>query len=88
MRGIIDRFEGELAVILIETENRQILVPASALPEDCTVKSTVNIEEPEERKHPKITLDPEADQENKQKSNDLRKALLDRKKGSRLKRRE
>lgn len=88
MKGIIDRFEGETAVILVEAENQEILVPSSELPEECTVKSVVRIEESEENTPPKITLDTEADGENKQKSSDLRKALLKRKKGSNLKRRK
>lgn len=88
MKGIIDRFEGELAVILVEAENREILIPTSELPADCIVKSVVRIDESEENTHPKITLDEEADEENKQKSSDLREALLKRKKSSRLKKRK
>ncbi|GGP07192.1 DUF3006 domain-containing protein [Oceanobacillus neutriphilus] len=88
MKGIIDRFEGETAVILVEAESREILISSSELPEECTVKSVVRIEESEEHTHPRITLDTEADQENKQQSGDLRKALLKRKKSSKLRRRK
>lgn len=87
MKGIIDRFEGDLAVILIETENREIHIPSRELPEACTVKSVVHIEESLETS-PKITLDAAADQENKQKSSDLRKALLNREKNRKLKRKK
>ncbi|WP_152655357.1 DUF3006 domain-containing protein [Oceanobacillus sp. CFH 90083] len=88
MKGIIDRFEGDIAVILIEAENREIHIPANKLPEECTVKSMVNIKASEENTHSEVSLDPDSDHQNKQKSNDLRKALLNRKKGSKLKRRK
>lgn len=38
MKGILDRFEGEKAVILIEEENAEIIINRSDLP----VNSTVN----------------------------------------------
>lgn len=88
MKGIIDRLEGETAVILIENENREIYVSRRELPDNCTVKSVVNIEASEGEYHPKITLNIEADQKQHQKSNDLRKALLNRKRNSKLKKKK
>lgn len=88
MKGIIDRLEGELAVILIEAENREILVPASELPAECVVKSVVNIEESKQNKYPKITLDATTNQKREQKSSNLRQALLNRKNQSKLKRKK
>lgn len=88
MKGIIDRFEGELAVILVETENREILIPIKELPDECTIKSAVNIDQSVRKTNPAITLDEELDEEKKQKSSNLRKSLLSRKKNSKLKKRK
>lgn len=88
MKGIIDRFEGELAVILVETENREILIPIKELPDECTIKSAVNIDQLVRKTNPAITLDDELDEEKKQKSSNLRKSLLSRKKNSKLKKRK
>ncbi|MGX8794161.1 DUF3006 domain-containing protein [Oceanobacillus sp. M60] len=88
MKGIIDRFEGESAVILVEAENRELLVPKKELPSDCKVKSAVIVEESAGKQNPVIQLDPETDQKNKQVSSNLREALLNRKKNSKLKKKK
>lgn len=88
MKGIIDRFEGDVAVILAETENREILVPIKELPDECKVHSAVNIHESDENIYPVITFDTETDQKKKQTSSDLRKALLNRKQNSKLKKKK
>ena len=88
MKGIIDRFEGDLAVILIESENREIHVPIRELPDNCKVKSAVSIDKSNENVNPVITQDAKADVEKTQKSTNLREALLNKKKNSKLKRRK
>ncbi|GIO24513.1 DUF3006 domain-containing protein [Oceanobacillus sp. J11TS1] len=88
MKGIIDRFEGDLAVILIESENREIHVPIRELPDECKVKSAVNIDESTENVNPVITHDAKTSVKKTQRSTNLRETLLNQKKNSRLKRRK
>ncbi|GLO67338.1 MULTISPECIES: DUF3006 domain-containing protein [Oceanobacillus] len=86
MKGIIDRFEKNLAVILVEGQNKEYHIQKSDLPTNCSINSVVQIEE--RNGHIYITSDMPQEKQQQDKVTALRKALLNKENPSKLKRKK
>lgn len=86
MKGILDRIEdGRYAVILIEEEKREVVLPADCLPEGSEIHSWFDIElDGEEIKS--ISRNVEAEAAKEQRVDALMEKLRAKKRGSRFKR--
>ncbi|SHG35915.1 DUF3006 domain-containing protein [Ornithinibacillus halophilus] len=81
MRGILDRFEDQdKAVILIEDEKEEVIIPASDLPEGSKVNTYFKMEK-QDGTYRIISIDESATEEEAQKTSDLM-AKLRAKKGN------
>lgn len=86
MKGMLNRIEDGWAVILIEEEQKEFLLPLSQLPEGSQVNSWFEIELDGE-KLCSISLDEESRAVKEKEVRDLRRKLRRRSGGSRFKRR-
>jgi len=84
MKGVIDRFEGDKAVILIEEDGKEITVLKSDLPEKCEQNTILKIEKKNDN-YQIIERDEEARKNAQQTSADLLQALRNKSKGSNYK---
>lgn len=85
MKGMIDRFEDEQAVILSEEKNQEWIVARSELPAGCEKGTWLSFEEKEEGlSHFRINSD--LTQEKKQSADDLLQSIRSRSKSSKFKR--
>lgn len=85
MKGMLNRIEDGWAVILIEEEQKELLLPLSQLPEGSQVNSWFDIEL-EGEDLCSISLDEESRAAKEQEARDLRRKLRRRSRGSRFKR--
>lgn len=86
MKGMLNRIEDGWAVILIEEEQKEFLLPLSQLPEGSQVNSWFEIELDGE-KLCSISLDEESRAAKEKEARDLRRKLRRRSSGSQFKRR-
>ncbi|MFS0750628.1 DUF3006 domain-containing protein [Oceanobacillus sp. 1P07AA] len=86
MKGIIDRFEKDFAVILVEEQKKEYLIKKSDLPTDCKINSVVQIDE--SNGHIYVTSDMQQEEQQHDKAAALRKALLNKNNPSKLKRKK
>lgn len=86
MKGIIDRFEKNLAVILVEGQNKEYQIQKSDLPTNCSINSVVQIEERNGQIY--ITSDMQQEKQQQDKATALRKSLLNKDNPSKLKRKK
>lgn len=86
MKGIIDRFEKDFAVILVEEQQKEYVIQKSNLPTGCTINSVVQIDERNDRLH--VTLDYQQEKQLQDKATALRKALLNKNNPSKLNRKK
>lgn len=85
MLGLLDRFEGEKAVILVEEKNREWIVEKSRLPDGSEKGSWLSFEENEgELSHFQIESD--LTKEKKETAADLLQSIRLQSKGSKFKR--
>lgn len=86
MKGMLDRIEdGRYAVILIDEEKREVILPADCLPEGSEIHSWFDIElDGEEVKS--ISRNVEAEAAKEQRVDALMEKLRAKKRGSRFKR--
>lgn len=85
MKGVLDRIENQLAVILIEDINKEIIIPMKDLPPNSQEGTWFDLEELEgEIKI--ISIDHDLTQKEAQKSQDLLNQLRTKSKGSKFKR--
>lgn len=85
MRGVLDRIEdGSRAVIILEDEGREIILPASRLPEGSGINSWFTIDS--ENEELVILLDEETTQLKEEQAKTLTRKLRMKKSGSRFKR--
>ena len=85
MKGILDRIEdGRHAVILVEEEGIELVLPANRLPEGSQVNSWFTIDA--ENGQLAVTLDEEATFSKSKQADDLMTRLRTKKKRSRFKR--
>lgn len=82
MKGVLDRFEDDKAVILIETEKMEIIVDKNKLPDRSDVSTWFDIEKQNEDY--KLTIDSDKTKQMKQKSADLRAKLQAKSSGSKF----
>lgn len=81
MRGILDRFEGDLAVILIEEAKQELVVDKTALPPSSEVNTVFDIVE--ENGHYKIAgINQETTRRRSEKSSALMDKLRAKKRSS------
>lgn len=86
MKGMLNRIEDGWAVILIEEEQKELLLPVSHLPEGSEVNSWFEIELDGD-KFCSISLDEESRAVKEKEARDLRRRLRRRSGSSRFKRR-
>ncbi|MDQ0429789.1 hypothetical protein QOZ98_002617 [Planomicrobium stackebrandtii] len=85
MKGILDRIEdGIHAVILVEDEGLELVLPANCLPEGSRIYSWFTIDA--ENGQLAVTLDEETSLMKKRRAEELMARLRTKKKGSRFKR--
>jgi len=85
MKGILDRFENDQAVILIEEINEEVIFPKSELPAGSDVNTYFTIEKRDDGYHI-IAIDQEKTKNEAQTTSDLMKTLKAKNKGSKFKR--
>lgn len=81
MLGVIDRFESDLAVILIESEHREIIVAKNALPTDALEGTWLTITEISEDAYT-FQINVEQTKKQRKKVQSLREQLLQKKQQS------
>ncbi|MGH2319008.1 DUF3006 domain-containing protein [Planococcus sp. SE5232] len=85
MKGILDRIEDERhAVILVEEEGIELVLPANRLPEGSHINSWFTIDA--ENGQLAVTLDEETSMAKREQAEELITRLRTKKKGSRFKR--
>ena len=84
MQGVLDRFEGNLAVILIEEEKSELVLPKEALPEDSKVNTIFQMEK-QDGEYKILAIDQEAVQKATETTADLLAKLRAKSSGSKFK---
>jgi hypothetical protein len=84
MKGVYDRIEGNKAVILIEEEKAELIIPVDELPSGSNINTIFSIEKRNGR-YQIIAIDPEAASEAKEKTSDLLAKLRAKSTGSKFK---
>ncbi|HAM80127.1 DUF3006 domain-containing protein [Ornithinibacillus bavariensis] len=84
MKGVFDRIEGNNAVILIEEEKAELVVPMNELPYGSKVNTVFSIDKVDEKYHI-IGIDQIAEQEAKEKTSNLLAKLRAKSTGSKFK---
>ncbi|RLL46931.1 DUF3006 domain-containing protein [Oceanobacillus piezotolerans] len=84
MKGILDRFEGNLAIILIEETKEEIQIKKENLPEGSDVHSYFQLTK-EEGTYSIVRLDKDQTEKEQQKSADLMTKLRAKSSGSKWK---
>jgi Ser/Thr protein kinase RdoA (MazF antagonist) len=85
MIGVLDRFEGELAVILVEEEKEEFTVDKKELPSGSEVNTLFNVTK-ENGNYRILEINKEATSKAQKKSANLMDQLRARSKGSKFKR--
>gem|GEM_PF-3060358 len=85
MKGILDRFEGEKAVILIEEDHTEMIINKNELPANSKVDTIFKISK-SNGSHQIDSIDLAATKQASQKSSDLMNKLRSKSKGSKFKR--
>ncbi|WP_197046625.1 DUF3006 domain-containing protein [Oceanobacillus salinisoli] len=83
IKGVLDRFEGNNAVILIEELKEEMVVPREKLPEGSMVNTYFNLEKKDD-KFEIVSIDEHATMSDSQKSSDLMAKLRSKSKGSKF----
>lgn len=83
MKGVLDRFEENKAVILIEDQKQEIVVDKDILPKNSDVSTWFDIEK--QKEHYTLTIDTDMTKQKKQKATDLRAKLRAKSSGSKFK---
>lgn len=83
VKGILDRFEENKAVILIEDQKEEIIVDKDILPENSDVSTWFDIKK--QGGSYNLIIDPDLTHEKKQKATDLRAKLKAKSSGSKFK---
>lgn len=84
MKGVLDRFEGNLAVILIEENKAEVVIPTEKLPEGSKVNTVFKMVK-SSGSYTIIEVDLSAEQEAKETTQDLMAKLRARSNGSKFK---
>jgi hypothetical protein len=84
MKGVLDRFEGNQAVILIEVEKAELIVPKEELPEGSKVNTIFKMDKAD-GEYIIISIDSEAKKEAKETTADLLAKLRAKSSGSTFK---
>lgn len=84
MKGVLDRFEGNQAVILMEDINVEVLIPKEELPEGSKVNTVFKMKKFAES-YTIIEIDHSAEQEAKETTQDLMAKLRAKSSGSKFK---
>ncbi|GGA65741.1 DUF3006 domain-containing protein [Ornithinibacillus halotolerans] len=85
MKGVLDRFEGNQAVILIEEEKAELILPKEDLPVGSDVNTVFQVEKDENDNYKIIEIDHKAEQEAKETTQDLLAKLRAKSSGSKFK---
>ncbi|MUV38927.1 hypothetical protein JNUCC1_02799 [Lentibacillus sp. JNUCC-1] len=83
MKGVLDRFEENQAVILLEDQKEEIIVERDALPENSQINTWFNIEKTGGQY--KLSIDHDTTEKELETSQDLLAKLRAKKKGSKFK---
>ncbi|WP_067726080.1 DUF3006 domain-containing protein [Oceanobacillus damuensis] len=84
MKGILDRFEGDKAVILVEENKTELIVEKSELPPGSKVNTVLLVEE-NNGEYTILSVDTASTQAEAQKSSDLMAKLRAKSSGSKFK---
>jgi Protein of unknown function (DUF3006) len=84
MKGVYDRKEGNKAVILIEEEKAELIIPVDELPSGSTINTIFSVEK-RNGSYQIIAIDHEAGSEVKEKTSDLLAKLRAKSSGSKFK---
>ncbi|MBC5637754.1 DUF3006 domain-containing protein [Ornithinibacillus sp. BX22] len=84
MQGVLDRFEGNLAVILIEEDKAELIIPKEKLPEGSHVDTIFEMEKRNSSYHI-IAINTEAEKRAKEKTTNLLAQLRTNSTGSKFK---
>lgn len=84
MQGVLDRFEGNLAVILIEEDKAELIIPKEKLPEGSRVDTVFELEKRNSSYHI-IAINTVAEKKAKEKTTDLLAQIRAKSTGSKYK---
>ena len=84
MKGVLDRFEGNKAVILIEEKKAELIIPIEELPKGSKVNTVFKMEEVD-GEYKVISIDLDAEKEVKETTADLLAKLRAKSSGSTFK---
>jgi hypothetical protein len=84
MKGVLDRFEGNQAVVLIEEEKAELIVSREELPEGSKVNTVFKMAK-ENNDYRILAIDQEAEKEAKETTSDLLAKLRAKSNGSKFK---
>ncbi|RKQ35831.1 DUF3006 domain-containing protein [Oceanobacillus halophilus] len=84
MKGILDRFEGDKAVILVEDLEKEIIVPRKELPDGVEVNTYFTLDKDGDT-FQIVAIDQSKTDSQAQKSSELMEKLRSKKKGSKFK---
>ncbi|WP_047984253.1 DUF3006 domain-containing protein [Ornithinibacillus californiensis] len=84
MKGVLDRFEGNQAVILIEEDKAELVVAKEELPEGSDINTVFKMEK-QDGSYKIVEIDHEAEKEAKETTADLLAKLRAKSNGSKFK---
>lgn len=84
MKGVLDRFEGNQAVILIEADKAELIISKEKLPEGSKINTVFKIAK-EKDDYQILAIDQEAEKEAKETTADLLAKLRAKSNGSKFK---
>ena len=84
MRGILDRFEGDKAVILIEEKKDELILPKSDLPVGSKVNTVFNVKEKNDGGYTVLSIDSSGTDSAAAKSSSLMDKLRAKSSGSKF----
>ncbi|WP_010095391.1 DUF3006 domain-containing protein [Ornithinibacillus scapharcae] len=84
MKGVLDRFEGNLAVVLIEEEKAEVIIPKEQLPAGSKINTVFKMEKSLES-YTITEIDHSTEKEAKETTQDLMAKLRARSNGSKFK---
>ena len=83
MKGVLDRFEGNQAVILIEEDKAEIIIPKEELPKGSEVNTVFKVEN-KDGEYKILAVDKDAEQEARESTADLMAKLRAKSSGSKF----
>lgn len=84
MKGVIDRFENDKAIVLIEKQNDELMIPIDQLPEGCRPNTYLTLKK-QAGKVIVQSIDHDKTKQETQKSADLLAKLRNKSSGSKFK---